>query len=85
MRWSRDGRELLYLAGDRRMTSVPVKTSPSLQLGAPKPLFELEGRLNWIAFDVSPDGKRFLAVVPEALADDLPLSVVVNWPSDVEK
>ena len=85
VRWSRDGHALFYLTGDRHMASVPVRTTPSLQLGAPKPLFELKGRLGWIAFDVSPDGKRFLAVVPETLGDELPLSVVVDWPSDVEK
>ncbi len=35
--------------------------------------------------DVSPDGKRFLAVVPEVIADELPLNVIVNWTSEVRK
>ncbi len=35
--------------------------------------------------DVSPDGRRFLAVVPEVIADELPLNVIVNWTSEVRK
>ena len=82
LRWSRDGRELLYVSGDRHMTSVPVRTSPSLELGAPTTLFALSGP-DWISFDASPDGKRFLAIVPKVIADTLPLDVVVNWTAEV--
>ena len=85
VRWSRDGRELFYLAGDLRLMAVPVRTSPSLQLGVPSPLFQLKGHSRWRSFDVSTDGTRFLAIEPESLADERPLSVVVNWPSEVEK
>jgi Tol biopolymer transport system component len=84
LRWSRDGRELLYLSADGHMMSVPVKTSSSPELGAPTALFELKGSI-WAAFDVSPDGKRFLAIVPKIVADDLPLTVVANWASEVHK
>jgi hypothetical protein len=65
--------------------AVPVRTAPSLELGEPKALFTLENRSRWLSFDVSADGKKFLAVVPVTLADRQPLSVVVNWPSGVEK
>jgi len=85
VRWSRDGRELFYLAGDLHLMAVPVRTSPSLQLGVPSPLFQLKGHSRWRSFDVSTDGTRFLAIEPESLADERPLSVVVNWPSEVEK
>ena len=66
------------------MTSVSVKTAPALELGAPTALFALTGP-DWIGFDVSPDGKRFLAIVPKIVADELPLNVVVNWTSGVGK
>jgi roadblock/LC7 domain-containing protein len=85
VRWNPDGRELLFLSRDLRLMSVPVRTSPSLQLGAPRSLFQIKGRSSWPAFEVSGDGKRFLAIVPEALADERPLSVIVNWPTEVEK
>jgi len=81
LRWSRDGRELFYVSGDRRMMSAPVRTSPSLEVGSPIALFAL-GRTDWAGFDVSPDGNRFLAILPKVVADELPLNVVVDWASE---
>ncbi len=85
VRWSRDGQELLYLASDGRFMSVPVREGSPLRLGEPKVLFALKGESRWQSFDVSADGKRLLAVVPEFVADQAPLNVVVNWPSEVQK
>ena len=86
VRWSRDGGELLYVTRDQNMMSTPVRTSPSLQLGAPKSLFQFKGRAGgWLAFEVSADGARFLAITTESFADERPLNVVVNWPAGVEK
>ncbi len=84
-RWSRGGREIFYLSGDRRLMSVPVRTSPSLELGTPTALFTLKGKKVWPAFEVAPDGKRFLAVVPEIIADELPLNVMANWSAALPK
>ncbi len=86
VRWSRDGSELLYLTRDQNLMSTPVRTSPSLHLGAPKSLFQLKGRSGgWVAFEVSADGTRFLAITTESLADERPLNVVVNWPAEAPK
>jgi hypothetical protein len=76
-RWSRDGRELLFLAGDGRMVSVPVRTTPALELGAPSTLFGVGRR--WLDFEIAPDGKRFLALIPAVVADEQPLQAIVNW------
>ena len=84
-RWSRDGRELFYLSGEGRLMSVAVRTAPSLELGVPQPLFDPPGKWSWSTFDVSPDAKRFLAIVPEVVANELPLSVIANWTAEVEK
>jgi Tol biopolymer transport system component len=84
LRWSREGRELLYVSGDRHIMSVPVKTSPSLEIGSPTALFALAGT-EWVGFDVSPDGRRILAIVPKVVANELPLSVVVNWTSEAPR
>jgi eukaryotic-like serine/threonine-protein kinase len=43
-RWSRDGKELFFLASDRRLMAVPVQVSPTLALGQPAALFALPGR-----------------------------------------
>src|SRR6266545_4836968 len=91
LRWSRDGRELFYISSDQHLISVPVRTSPALELGAATPLFLLrEGGTDTGAldrgissgFDVSADGKRFLVVFPEVVGDVLPLTVVANWASE---
>jgi len=84
-RWSRDGRELFYASDARQLVAVPIRTTPSLQLGAPVTLFPLKGSRPWIEFDVSVDGKTFLASVPEISANQQPLTAVVNWTSEVRR
>jgi hypothetical protein len=84
LRWSRDG-EILFLSGDNRVMAVPIQTTPPLKIRPPAELFTLKEKSAWLDFDVSPDGKRFLAVVPEVVADELPLEVIVNWTAALEK
>jgi Tol biopolymer transport system component len=84
LRWSRAG-DLVYMSLSGSLVSVAVRTSPSLEIGKPKVLFKVEQDSSWYAFNVSPDGNRFLAVVPELIADQLPLTVVANWTSGAHK
>jgi serine/threonine protein kinase/Tol biopolymer transport system component len=84
-RWSRDGRELFYTSADGRMMAVSVRTAPSLEVGTPSPLFAIGGRWGWRDFEVSTDGKRFLAVVPQSMANEQPLSVVQHWTTMVRR
>ena len=81
-RWSRDGRELFFLTFDRRLVAVPVAPT-GLSVGAPRTLFALPGRRLWKDYDVSLDGKRFLAIVTDVLSEEQPLTVVTNWRPDV--
>jgi Tol biopolymer transport system component len=81
-RWSRDGRELFFVAADRRLTAVEVRTAPSLELGKPVPLFVLPGQRVWKDYDVAPDGRRFLAIVTDVRGDQQPLTVVLNWTAE---
>ena len=92
-RWSRDGHELFYLTGDLHLVALPVRTAPSLILGRPDPLFVVKSALKWDTakptngwsdFDVSLDGKRFLASVPQP-ANQQPLTAVLNWPGEFAK
>ena len=78
-RWAPDGRELFYLSADGRLMVVPVRTQPTLDVGAPMPLFALTAAARWKDFDVARDGKKFLAIVPQSRANEQPLTVVVNW------
>ena len=83
-RWSRQGGELLYLASDLRVVSVQLRTSPTLELGTETTLFVLKD-LRWLDFDVSPDGKRFLAIVAEVVGDDQPLTAILNWRNAIRR
>jgi eukaryotic-like serine/threonine-protein kinase len=84
-RWSRDGRELFYVSDDRHLVDVPIRTTPTLQIGKPAPLFPLSGQRSWLDFDLSIDGQRFLAVVPEIAANEQPLTVVLHWTADLHR
>jgi eukaryotic-like serine/threonine-protein kinase len=84
VRWSRDGGEVFYCSFDGKLFSVPVRTEPSLSAGKPVALFALPER-GWDDFDVAPDGKSFLAVVPEQVSGELPIRVVLNWPAELPR
>jgi len=74
-RWTRGGREIVYRnAGE--VVAVPVETGDGLTVGAPRMLFEGRYRGAW---DVTPDGERFLMLT---LSQTLLVSharVVFNW------
>ena len=80
-RWSRDGKELLYVEGDA-LIAIPVSTEPAFSAGSPKRLFRHAG-LAWQfmsqQYDVSADGARFLVI--EELEPETPgvIRVVQNW------
>ncbi len=88
LRWNRELRTIFYSDSDGRLWAVSVSTQPKLHLGAPVPLFLSKSLQPGLrrdpeapAFDVFPDGKRFLLAVPQVIADELPLTVVLNWPA----
>ena len=82
-RWSRDGREILYLSPGRQLMSAPIRTTPSLSVGKPSALFTFKEDAAAYFFDVSPDGKRFLAVLAEGAGEPAPLHIVLNWTAEV--
>jgi eukaryotic-like serine/threonine-protein kinase len=82
-RWSRDGKELFYRTPDGRLMVAVVRTvSNGLQFGTPAALFRLfepEGMFAY-PYDVAPDGRRILALVPSNAGGESPsLTVLVNW------
>jgi serine/threonine protein kinase len=83
-RWSRDGKELFYIAPDGMIMTVPVKTAATLELGVPVPLFRSQGT-GFAPYDVAPDG-RFLinTVQPGTAQNTSPLAVVLNWLEDLK-
>jgi len=62
--WRDDGKELIYLAPDRKsVMSVALSTQPAFRAAPPGVLFALPVAATG-APAVAPDGKRFLAVLP---------------------
>jgi len=77
--WSKDGRALFYLSGDRKLMAVDVKGSDgSLKSGVPMALFDIPQGTNNPTFDVSKDG-RFLIPVGTGQSTANSLSMVINW------
>jgi Tol biopolymer transport system component/predicted Ser/Thr protein kinase len=74
-RFSRNGAELFYVSPDRNLMAADLRPAGAkLETGDPKALFELRRD----GLEISPDGNRFLAVVPVDEASQ-PVTVVLNW------
>jgi hypothetical protein len=91
-RWRGDGKDLFFVALDGTMMGVPVRagagSNPSLELGAPLPLFETHMvRVQFLyGYDVMADGKRFLInSATNGLVSAPPLNVAVNWDTGFKK
>ena len=89
--WRRDGAELFYLATDQTLMAVPVKTDGPFTPGRPVRLFRTkilpqgsQSVVFYTAYDVSPDGQRFVLNVPPEDPGP-PITVVLNWPAAVRK
>ena len=81
-RWRADGREIFYVDEGGRIMAVPVTLGEqSPDLGLPQALFRTPS-LARASYSVSRDGARFLlSVQSEGSRTDVPLSVVLNWPT----
>jgi Tol biopolymer transport system component len=85
-RWRRDGREIFYLAPDNNLMAAALSSSGSrLEVVSVRSLFETRRAGLRYAYEVSPDGQRFLInTVPEGTAS-APITVVVNWAEDLNR
>jgi len=84
LQWGQDRGTVYFVSAAGRLMSMPIRTSPTLELGVPTALFTIPGK-PWLDFAVSKDEKRFLAVAPEVTADDQPMTVVVDWPASLKR
>jgi serine/threonine protein kinase len=87
-RWRRDGKELFYISGSRRVMAVDVTTTPTFKAGVPKLLFETRlrnGNSGPYPYDVTADGKRFLIETVPIEAEEAPITIVTNWQADLKK
>jgi len=83
--WRRDGKEIYFVAGDGRLTAVPVTIRASeVEFGRAEPLFPADSSDFNRAYEPSPDGKRFLIAIP-ASPGGAAFTVVLNWTQALRK
>ena len=87
-RWRRDGTELFFLSADgRNVMAARVNLRPGFKAGVPVRLFAMSGdmgsrgRARNIAYDVAPDGQRFLISTAAGGSASSRITVVLNWAS----
>lgn len=78
-RWRRDGGELFYVDPDNQLIAVPVKYGSTLDLGTPRPLFQLRTNADrGYPYDVSADGDRILVNTAGAGSVPRPITLI-DW------
>ncbi len=90
--WNRNGSELFYAARDGMLMSVAIRLEAgSPEIAEPQPLFPLQlgigGEIQFVrhAYDVSPDGQRFLVIRRAQDSEPDGAVIVTNWTSVLGK
>jgi Tol biopolymer transport system component len=87
--WSRDGRELFFVSGDRRMSAVQVSGDGVAELSEPEELFRLAEHVylvpgeNYTPYDVGPDGRFIMARRIRSTEVPAPLLVAEGWAGEI--
>jgi len=89
-RWRRDGKELFYLSGEGKMIAVAVNTGSNFEAKPPVTLFQTHTRqpisfMDAFSYDVTADGQRFLINTRAEEPNAAPLSIILNWASEIER
>jgi serine/threonine-protein kinase len=89
-RWSHDGSEIVYLAPDNTLMSVPVSARGSVFIpGEARKLFRIQprrgSRLDAYQYDLSPDSQRILVNMHVEEATSAPITLIVNWPATLRR
>jgi eukaryotic-like serine/threonine-protein kinase len=89
-RWRGDTKELFYIAPDGKIMAAPVTAGATFDAGAPTALFQAHAReffatSEQVSYDISKDGQRFLINTQVKSADTQPMSVILNWDTDLKK
>ncbi len=82
--WSPDGTEIFYRNG-RRIMVVDVQTDGNIKVGRLRLLFDgpnLGNAKFYRAWDVMPDGQRFIAVERAPVST---LNVILNWFDELKR
>jgi len=83
-RWSREGKELIFVDRENYLVAVDVDASHAFVTGEARRLFQFHGAGSFWRYDVSFDGERFLVTTPLEENLKAPLTLITNWPAKVE-
>jgi Tol biopolymer transport system component len=84
--WRRDGRELHYIALDRRLMAVPIRSNAGIEFGTPQAPFQTRMPIiPFCKYDVSADGQRFLVNTLVGEGRPNPITLVQNWVDALKK
>jgi dipeptidyl aminopeptidase/acylaminoacyl peptidase len=87
--WRRDGKEILYMTPENKAMSVEVSSTAAFKTGVPNALFAapIAGGVGFGGhyWDVSPDGQSFLINTASGRNNSPPITVIMNWTSDLKK
>ncbi len=84
--WRGDGKELYYLALDRRLMAVDIDTSSGFRAGTPHALFRANVAGNYVTrnrYRVANDGQSFLLLAADSGVVP-PITVVLNWAAEIQ-
>jgi eukaryotic-like serine/threonine-protein kinase len=93
-RWGRNGNEIFYIdpAHHKLMSASVDGRSADFKVNDVKPLFDVRAgevfnpsSYSGYSYDVSADGRRFLANIPVEPTASTPITVVLNWTSLLKK
>jgi serine/threonine-protein kinase len=87
--WSPSGTEFFYVVAGSQFYSVSITTQPNIKAGNPVTLpngMFGASRRSERNFDVTPDGKRFIGIVPagQTLSTAPQIEVVLNWMEELK-
>ncbi|MFN2453128.1 MAG: protein kinase [Pyrinomonadaceae bacterium] len=85
--WRRDGKELFYIAADKKLMAVEVKAGATFEIGTPTALFQtrVAGYTLPNRYAPTQDGQRFLVNSVLEEASQTPITVILNWNSTLKK
>ena len=88
-RWRPDGKELYYIADDKRLMAVAVKVGPKgLEASPPTPLFQTRihsARYALFQYAASADGQRFLVNSLPREDAAAPMMLLTDWTSEIRR
>ena len=80
-RWGKDNSELFFLSADGAIMTADIRPGSPLTASVPREIFRPGG--SQLSFDVTADGQRFLVSSSSPDQGNVPITVVVNWWSEL--